>query len=213
MLQDENPLVSGASSSLTAQVKSACDDQASDYDGGGNTNGARSCYTEATAETLESETFNTQEGDNDKIGDGFEDDCQVLAVTYNGDVVEKFFTKAKDPESIEFAMLMLGTGLIVSWMCYYCYNRYHRTKDINAAHAGETAWQKEQGETLIKDELKTSVFSNGRAMKGTGGGNLQMLDNPMSGKKREYVVSSFKFSSYLSFLSYITKSDFPPHIR
>jgi len=182
VIQDENPMTNGKGAMTpTNQKHSVCIDEASDPDGA-NTNGARSCATTSTQGILSKETFNVQEGDNDKFGDGNKNDCPVLTVNQ--------LFNAKDPETqLTLAFILLAVGMFFSWACYYAYNRCYGNKDANAEHRGQMSWQKEQGDSLIKDDFKTSVYSNasprtGKPLKGAGAGGagltagIAMTKNP-----------------------------------
>jgi hypothetical protein len=176
VIQDTNPMTTGTTAQASSMTYSKCNDEASDPDGA-NTNGARSCAISGVTDgILQGETLNVQEGDNDKFGDGNENDCPVLTVN-------QLLNPTTTEATLVLAMIMLGVGLFVSWLCYFLYNRYYGKRDSNAEHRGDNSWQKEQGDSLIRDEFKASVYSNakpGRSVKGAGAGGAALSGTGIS---------------------------------
>ncbi len=141
VLQDQNPQTTGTSTVTTnaATTPSKCYDTASGSDGA-NANGAHSCLPTAAAVSqnityiISTETFATQEQDNDALGDGNAQGCAVLQYsTSSSSTVES---------DLALAFILLAVGLFTSWLAYYLYNRYQARRAEESKFRYDTAWQK-----------------------------------------------------------------------
>eukprot|EP00602_Paraphysomonas_sp_CaronLab_P010448 CAMPEP_0185024140 /NCGR_PEP_ID=MMETSP1103-20130426/7090_1 /TAXON_ID=36769 /ORGANISM="Paraphysomonas bandaiensis, Strain Caron Lab Isolate" /LENGTH=920 /DNA_ID=CAMNT_0027557021 /DNA_START=162 /DNA_END=2924 /DNA_ORIENTATION=+ len=129
-LQDQNPATTG--SAVTRVTASTCEDTANDGSGANN-NGATSCIVEDDS-VLTKETFTTQEGDNDSLGDGNKEGCEVIKYNLSG-------TKTVE-QQVTLAIVLLFVGLFAAWLAYFLYNRYQLRNKDKADHRGEKKWQK-----------------------------------------------------------------------
>ena len=164
VLQDDNPQTNGMTAVTT--VPSTCFDTA-DGSAGANANGAHSCLPTAVQMAsgenvtfvLTTETFATQEQDNDNYGDGNPKGCAVLMYTADGSTTVE--------DNLALAFILLAVGLFVSWLAYYLYNRYQARRAGESKFRYDTAWQKAE-----PVEKKARPVSTNRP------GSIQMSDNP-----------------------------------
>lgn len=134
VLQNGNPAVTGER--VTRIAASTCSDTANQGDEANN-NGATSCIVEEVdqdADVLDSETFTTNEGDNDNFGDGNKEGCTVIK--YNLKNVKT------TEQQITLAIVLLFVGLFTAWLAYFLYNRYQLRNKEKTDHRGEKGWQK-----------------------------------------------------------------------
>jgi len=121
VLQDQNPAIATAALGQGAdESASRCIDEASDSSIA-NAQGASSCIASADAEDdiLTEETQTNENKDNDALGDGNIDPCDIIfwSITNNDDTnrIISYLT---------LAIVLLFVGIIVTYLSYYSYNRY-----------------------------------------------------------------------------------------
>ena len=84
-----------------------------------NAQGAASCQAlDGTVVILEDGTFAIENKDNDAIGDGNKDPCDVLIWNIFGS------SDKKVTKYLRLAIALLFAGVIVTYFSYYGYNRY-----------------------------------------------------------------------------------------
>lgn len=133
VLQDQNPALTG--DRVTRIAASTCSDTANGGSGANN-NGATSCIVtdNPDEDVLSTETFTTNEGDNDNFGDGNKQGCTVLK--YNLKNVKT------TEQQITLAIVLLFVGLFTAWLAYFLYNRYQLRNKDKTDHRGEKGWRK-----------------------------------------------------------------------
>lgn len=133
VLQNGNPAVTGGR--VTRITASKCSDTANEGSGANN-NGATSCIVGDGEgdDVLKSETFTTNEGDNDNFGDGNKEGCTVLKYNLNN-------VKTTE-QQITLAIVLLFVGLFTAWLAYFLYNRLQLRYKEKTDHRGEKGWRK-----------------------------------------------------------------------
>ena len=121
VLQDANPMITVAplpENPTLKQARARCFDEASQT-GVANAQGAASCQSlDGTVVVLEDGTFAIENKDNDAIGDGNKDPCDVLIWNIFGS------SDKKVTKYLRLAIALLFAGVIVTYFSYYGYNRY-----------------------------------------------------------------------------------------
>ena len=85
-----------------------------------NAQGAASCQAlDGTVVILEDGTFAIENKDNDAIGDGNRDPCDIIYWTVFGS------TSSKVKRYVALAFILLAVGIFGTWLGYFSYNRYH----------------------------------------------------------------------------------------
>ena len=107
------------------QQRSRCNDEASQT-AFANSQGAASCQGDALTaanEILTAESTSIQNKDNDALGDGNKDACDVIF----WDVAPGTNTTKA---AVTLAIILFFAGLLITFVAYYSYNRYvaHRDK-------------------------------------------------------------------------------------
>lgn len=130
ILQQPASYLSGTS--VTRMTKTVCDDTLNNGDGA-NSNGAQSCISVETNSTIQGETFNVQEGDNDNKGDGNKKGCEVLthSLLLGTSTVE---------QQVALAIILLFVGLFVAWLSYYLYNRWKASHEPEGKFRENKSW-------------------------------------------------------------------------
>jgi hypothetical protein len=161
VIQDSNPLKTGLKTKMEANLAiSPCDDDT----GGANQFGAPvSCVPEQN-EILEAETTVRQEGDNDSLGDGNEQDCPVLSYSTTTSLLGQ---SASDSKAAGEVGLGIGLGImfaVLIWASYYLYNTWQRKygsdKDTGPAYADSKSWQRKNGRDLVAAKRGPAAFKS-----------------------------------------------------
>jgi len=128
VLQDANPAVdavaflgNGGLGSLDAQ-KARCFEEAANTNAA-NAQGASSCQTPNDA-ILDGETIAAENKDNDAIGDGNADPCDIIFWNFNNSKDEK-----KVSRYLTLAVVLLFAGIVGTWLLYFAYNRYRANRN------------------------------------------------------------------------------------
>jgi hypothetical protein len=140
VLQSANP---ATQSTPKRTSTSRCNDEAS-AQGIGNNNGASSCIT-GDADILSGETFATPQADNDALGDGDKNPCEVMRWDVFGDDT----TSVEEQVGLAIGLLFAGIG--ATWLGYYLYNRHKAKQDKNqvSRFKNQKAWKKASETEMI----------------------------------------------------------------
>jgi hypothetical protein len=104
--------------------------------------GAASCQSlDGTVVVLQDGTFAVENKDNDALGDGNKDPCDVLVWSVFG----KHSTKVKRYFALAFSLL--AAGIVTTYAAYFSYNRYR-------AHILKTRKFKEGGDWKYKKQTE-----------------------------------------------------------
>jgi len=126
VLQDANPMVAKKASLLSeAQLQiSNCIDEASAY-GASNAEGAASCIPATADAVLAGATAATQNKDNDALGDGTAQPCDVLEWDARSG-------RSKTTRDVNLAIILLFVGIAGTYVAYFSYNRFraHREQKL-----------------------------------------------------------------------------------
>jgi len=145
VLQDTNVAL-GVGIAFTPKGSDAsdCIDSAnSNKKGQANDQGASSCITDQTGtngDTLEGETFTTEQAANDSLGDGDERSCEEIIFFYKG--------KPTTTSYLILAIILAFAGAAAAWASVFCYNRIRARQEAQkeTGFQGKTNWKKQQGD-------------------------------------------------------------------
>ena len=118
VLQDRNPAVDATSGNrgLFDAKKARCFDEVSNNNQA-NAQGASSCI-DLVNDILTSETIATDNKDNDKIGDGNADPCDIIFWDFTDDDSNRVI------RYLTLAIILLFVGIFSTYIAYFAYNRY-----------------------------------------------------------------------------------------
>lgn len=144
VLQDANPSITVAplaENPVLRQARARCFEEASAV-GVATAQGAASCQSlDGELIILEDGTFAVDNADNDALGDGNKDPCDVLVWSVFG----KHSTKVKRYFALAFSLL--AAGIVTTYAAYFSYNRYR-------AHILKTRKFKEGGDWKYKKQTE-----------------------------------------------------------
>ena len=137
VLQDANPQVTVApvTSKALETARARCFDEAS-ADGAANAQGAQSCQSlDGFTVILEDGTFAIENKDNDALGDGNKDPCDIIYWDIFGS------TSSKTKRYVMLAMILFAVGAFLAWLLYFCYNRYQAYRAKTRKFQGGSDWK------------------------------------------------------------------------
>ena len=84
---------------------------------------------------LEDGTFAIENKDNDALGDGNEDPCDIIYWTVWGS------TSSKTKRYVVLALILFAVGAFLAWFCYFGYNRFVAYRAKTRKFQGGTDWK------------------------------------------------------------------------